>query len=400
MCRSCALAASSDFGADSCDVCKPRFYRPDATAGVDQCERCSNLLGAICPWNTTLASLELEFGFWRHSQYTNESWRCIEANGVSPCRGGADAGVDGNGYCHEGHHGPRCELCSNRYYFDSSSAQCKPCGDLVGKGFAVAVFVLGAFAAVGALTAVVQRRRLPKNRALRQIVKNVHYFRKLWHAAGMQTKLKLGLGLFQCVSAAPSVFGVSVPDGGSEYGNLFDLLKKPATIGFDFILPGSCYGSYRNRLILNALWPFVLVLMTTVGGVAWELAHLPRAKRNASTALVRGLQRTLPLVLVLSFTLLPSQSTRILRTFLCDRFRFDDRTGATKRYLQDDYSLSCDLTEYDSVVGVSIVLLMIWPVAIPALYVVLLWLVHKELLSGKSSRLSRAISFLHIDYGT
>ena len=91
------------------------------------------------------------------------------------------------------------------------------------------------------------------------------------------------------------------------------------------------YSSYRRRLLVNALWPFAVVFLTTSGGVLWELTHVPRSASVASLAMTRGLQRTLPLVLVLSFTLLPSQATRILRTFLCEPFRYDDAAGVTKR---------------------------------------------------------------------
>ena len=180
----------------------------------------------------------------------------------------------------------------------------------------------------------------------------------------------------------------------------FNLLDLPARLGFDFILPGTCYDSYNRRLLVNALWPFVLIFATVIGGAVWELAYGIRTLRGACAAMQMGLQRTLPLILILSFVLLPSQSTRILKTFLCTPFAYDDINGISKRYLHDDFSVSCDSPEYENLRLHTVVLLAIWPVAIPLLYIILLWSSRKALLSGKSTSLSRAIGFLHVDYGT
>ena len=57
-----------------------------------------------------------------------------------------------------------------------------------------------------------------------------------------------------------------------------------------------------------------------------------------SAAVLRGFQRILPQALVLTFVLIPSMATRIFRTFLCDAIEL--RADATRRYLQDDLTLS------------------------------------------------------------
>ena len=113
-----------------------------------------------------------------------------------------------------------------------------------------------------------------------------------------------------------------------------------------------------------------------------------------------GLRRTLPLMLILTFFVLPSQSTRILKTFLCDPFRFDDIQGTSKRYLQDDRKLSCDSPEYDRLQVQTYAILAVWPIGVPLLYSVLLAWSRKELLAGKRTHSTRAIGFLHVDYGT
>ena len=118
------------------------------------------------------------------------------------------------------------------------------------RGVAIAGLVMGVLVGAGALAALIQQPGLPKNRWLREFVQQMRKFKELWHAGGMQCKLKLGLGLFQCVSAAPTVFGVSVPVGADKsLGTWLDLLRLPSNIGFEFILPGSWYIASRTHTV-------------------------------------------------------------------------------------------------------------------------------------------------------
>eukprot|EP00966_Prymnesium_polylepis_P164591 3805086-Prymnesium_polylepis.1 len=59
--------------------------------------------------------------------------KCASNGNFTPCVGGADAGVEGVGYCAEGYRGPRCEICSGlgySRYFDKLEARCHDCGDM------------------------------------------------------------------------------------------------------------------------------------------------------------------------------------------------------------------------------------------------------------------------------
>ena len=239
----------------------------------------------------------------------------------------------------------------------------------------------------------------------------------------MFSQSQLGIGLYQCMGAVPTVFDVRIPEQATDAKKWLDILEYPATLGFDFILPGSCYGTSLSRLVVNALWPFGLVFLTTVSGAIWELRSGVRSAHGAYSAVRIGLQRTLPLALVLSFVLLPSQSIRILKVFLCDDFGFDDAVvngSATRRCecapmpsnvcevltphapladLHDDLAIRCDSSEYSQIRSVAILFVVVWPIAIPSLYILLLWLSRKALLSGSATSLSRTIGFLHVDYG-
>eukprot|EP00966_Prymnesium_polylepis_P207830 4814158-Prymnesium_polylepis.1 len=82
---------------------------------------------------------------WRHSNATRQTWRCESDRDWTPCQGGADAGAEGNGYCAEGHYGPRCELCDGpaySRYFEKLDARCHDCGDMGARSAVVVCVVL------------------------------------------------------------------------------------------------------------------------------------------------------------------------------------------------------------------------------------------------------------------
>lgn len=112
--------------------------------------------------------------------------------------------------------------------------------------------------------------------------------------------------------------------------------------------------------------------------------------------MLAGLQRSLPLVLVLTFVLVPSTATRIFKTFLCEPFEYD--RNLTKRFLHDDKNIDCDSEEYSSTWTTALVLIVVWPVGVPVLYVVLLWASSDAFFSETQTPLSRATAFLWGDY--
>ena len=295
-----------------------------------------------------------------------------------------------------------CDETLGRRYFDKDEARCKGCGDVTAQASAVFASLLFCFlAAVGGGTAVLQRTRCAKARDV--LLKRLRKLRNLWTRAGMRYKVKTVIGLWQCLSAIPSVYNVTTPPGLERYHRWVNLIELPKDFGVDIAIPAACFGSYRSRLFIGASWPIILVASAAAAYVGWELVRdrlnynptvvAPRSKRAAVYA---GVERTLPLTLVVTFLLVPSTGTRIFKTFLCDRFEYDETP--TKSYLHDDLGLSCDSPEYDTTHRTALVTLIIWPVGVPVLYALLLWVSRDALLTGVSTPLSRATAFLSGDY--
>eukprot|EP00966_Prymnesium_polylepis_P042861 995912-Prymnesium_polylepis.1 len=60
----------------------------------------------------------------------------------------------------------------------------------------------------------------------------------VWMSSGMQLKLKVGLGLYQCIAAVPTVFGMRMPEGVSlskRWDNLLDVLQLPNKFGLELL---------------------------------------------------------------------------------------------------------------------------------------------------------------------
>ena len=61
----------------------------------------------------------------------------------------------------------------------------------------------------------------------------------------MRYKIKLAVGLYQCVAAVPSVFDVVIPPGLEEYTGLVNLMELPSNFD-EFLIATSCFGSYHR----------------------------------------------------------------------------------------------------------------------------------------------------------
>ena len=158
-----------------------------------------------------------------------------------------------------------------------------------------------------------------------------------------------------------------------------------------------------RRLAIVSSWPLFVLLAANGACVGWEVVRecinlrLHVARPRYCAAAFRGVQRTLPLTLVLTFILVPSTATQIFKTFQCDGYQFDS-SGATRRYVRDDPSLSCNSDEYKRTEFIAFVMVTIWPVGVPALYALLLFASRDAIRTGVHTPLSRATAFLWADY--
>ena len=250
-CQRCEAGQDSLPGAKACTICAEHYYRPNARSSVADCTTCNQSRGFSCGLNATVQTIVLNRGYWRHSHMASTTWRCRRKNDWSPCIGGLDAGHDGDGYCNSsadgGYRGPQCEVCvTSDHFFDKIEARCRACGSVATRtaiAFAVLIFLLVALFVLGWAVGVHNK---PQSRCGR-LLKRVRSMKELWDSTGMRYKEKALVGLFQCVAAIPSVFGVSAPAGMvEEYDRWLNLMDQMSQFGIDYVVRADCFGSYRR----------------------------------------------------------------------------------------------------------------------------------------------------------
>ena len=105
------------------------------------------------------------------------------------------------------------------------------------------LFIMLVFALSGENTSFLLNCRCKPVKIIRRWIRSL---REIWRSAGMRFKLKAFCGLYQCISAVPSVFNVVIPPGLEDYTKWVNLLEFPADFGVDIIVPAACFGSYSR----------------------------------------------------------------------------------------------------------------------------------------------------------
>ena len=148
-----------------------------------------------------------------------------------------------------------------------------------------------------------------------------------------------------------------------------------------------------------------VVLLLAIAQQAWGTV-LALAPWTGSHCVPEAGVTVIPLALLLSFAFVPSVSANIFAAWSCAPFRNVDSVAAnapeapaTIEYLRKDLSVVCHSSgEHLRIVAAATVLMGIWPIGVPVLYVLLLLRIRRPILAHTPSRLTRATAFLHRDY--
>jgi hypothetical protein len=184
--------------------------------------------------------------------------------------------------------------------------------------------------------------------------------------------------------ALPRIYS-TLPSG------LSDWLSVLTPLGFDigsFIFPDwKCVGGLTTRLTFNGMWPLVLML-----AVALALAARKAARKGSAL-------RSLEAAVFISFCVLPSVTRSLFLAFQCQSFGFDDRASETRSYLTASLDVECTGSgAHQSIIALAVGFIVVWPLAMPLLYALLLYRCGRSIQNHQPSPLSRAIRFLWSDY--
>ena len=367
-------------GPDECG-CRTGTYDSAAAGAKRSCEPC-NLNDVACSrTGLTLATVPLHPARWRHSNRTASIYECDS----SGCPGGDWKGT-GDGYCAPGREGPRCEWCSDpSRYYDALTTTCEDCGDMAGYALRQMAILLAIAVALGLVRAGVLRapRLLVRtSRKLAQTAMSMQQF-------GLQAKFKCCLSFYQVWAVRKSVYGFELPGSLSGVMAFFDALS------FDvgtFIFPSwTCLGGLTARLVFSGLWPLALMAVVALCLLALEVAHKGGSPQGA-------LLRSLEAAIFISFCVLPSVTRSLFLAFKCESFPYDDQLRESRKYLSASLNIECYSADHEPIYTTAWVFIVLWPVALPLVYGVLLFRCRGAILEHQPSTLSRAIRFLWFDY--
>ena len=165
-----------------------------------------------------------------------------------------------------------------------------------------------------------------------------------------------------------------------SYPSVFEgLVTWMSFIELDFIriVPMSCVFPYNffNKLFGSTMFPLVLATVILLFGGISSWRHRDEGKKRAAWT------GAYSWFLLLTFMVFTSVSTTVLRFFNCVEYESVDATGRsmTLRVLQADHGISCDSPSYKAWTSYAVIMLFVYPIGIPLLYLAELWYHRKAI---------------------
>jgi hypothetical protein len=191
-------------------------------------------------------------------------------------------------------------------------------------------------------------------------------------------KLRTPLIVFQILTQYIGVTGLRVP---LLYRDFLRWLEA-ISIDFSWLLSVGCVVqvSFYQRLLLNTIAPFgcAAILCCTYSIVyyrntATTVSFNRQINADRRERLEKSLAKHVLMFLAMTFLIYSTVSTVIFQTFACDKIP----NGGS--YLRADYSVSCRTRKHTVYKVYSGVMILVYPIGIPALYAYLLWQQRKQL---------------------
>jgi hypothetical protein len=222
---------------------------------------------------------------------------------------------------------------------------------------------------------------------------------------GIQAKLKIVISFYQVSAMLSSVYGVSL------HPSFFGWLDALDVISLDIVglsYPSSCLGSMVSRLLINAFWPFALVL----GGSIFICVHVLLEARHAgvpvaahsSTLLWRMLDRSIYFYILVFYLVLPTVARTVFKARQCESFAWRDDTRERISFLLADLKITCNngaswsANAFDQLEPYFWAFFVLWPVLVPLTFLVLLLRVRASIVDQRITGLANACRFLWRDY--
>jgi hypothetical protein len=212
-------------------------------------------------------------------------------------------------------------------------------------------------------------------------------------------KLRIPIVAFQIVTQFIGITGLPLPDIYRNFLAWTDVFN----LNLGWLLSVGCLAAvnFYQRLLITTLGPFVVAV--TLASTYAIVRHKNQvqavaeysSQRTAAPVRTEKLAKALAMhhsvFLAMTFLIYSTVSTTVFQTFACDTI--DDSATIKTSYLRADYSIQCGTAKYTAYKAYAGVMVIVYPLGIPALYAWLLWRSRHKL----SSKNDASVRMLHRD---
>eukprot|EP00611_Tribonema_gayanum_P017500 TRINITY_DN3019_c0_g1_i1.p1 TRINITY_DN3019_c0_g1~~TRINITY_DN3019_c0_g1_i1.p1 ORF type:complete len:453 (+),score=56.01 TRINITY_DN3019_c0_g1_i1:119-1477(+) len=212
-------------------------------------------------------------------------------------------------------------------------------------------------------------------------------------ALELMRRLRVPIIVLQVLTQYVSITGANLPLAYTQF------LERVSLFALDvrwLTSPGCAMNvNFYGRLLIATLAPLAIIALMFLPRLDLVArAQLERAPRQSHTTLRRLTKEDLNAAFGFTFLIFAGVSTTIFQTFACDELQYIGRS-----YLRADYSIECYTPEHTAYHIFAGVMVLVYPIGIPALYMGTLWrcfVTHRD--RAQTSQLAKASSFLWRPY--
>lgn len=383
-CASCPTGSTSnDALICTCDI---GYYQANTT--TFSCIPCPK--GAKCEAvGITAESIPTSTGWWR-SQESAQFYRCIHER---HCAGGVVS------ECGANREGPLCALCKPGYAATSSDSECKSCPTQTSSSLSVAFLLLFFIVGLLVLYYIVGKNAMASSTQLAYAAKHEAFVRhntnfvltkELRMAPNFTFSIKIFISFLQiCSSMVFMQTEIPWPSYFRAFISFFDFVNIDLVPWSSL----SCVATidYYTRLLVITILPVGILVVLTIGFFLTMAILDYRDFQDASQARAARSRWRVVYVRLVCFTLFlifPGVSSRVLGFFVC-------KEVDGERYLLSDFTLRCGDDTYNTYLPFSSVMIVLYPVGIPALFLTFLVRSRDRLNRAKTKA---ALGFLYEAY--
>ncbi|KAJ8598203.1 hypothetical protein CTAYLR_005533 [Chrysophaeum taylorii] len=356
-------------------------------------------------WPTKLEDIYVSRGYWRATDLSTEVYECRLDNA---CLGGPN--VDEQ--CARGHHGALCAACERNYYLDLARNRCVECSSRVSPGkilAACAIALSCVVLLVGVLSVRFGLKRVTN--AMKEAMAGectgkgendtvvVHAFddddperrrsnseeqdaqaaeernQKFWKS--VLVKLKIVVAAYQIASSVTWVLPtLKFPTITTSWLRALNFLN----LDLSSLATTDCWmhTTFYGKFLFATIAPVVIVTLGALVVGIYILFWRPKKRSDAPTReeeehRVDAIEeRAYYALLLLLYVCLPGCSSYTFRYFGCRKL--DRGVGRNElNVLLVDPDLRCAGKRYKSSLQLVLMMIVVWPIGVPACFAILLW---------------------------